>query len=69
MSEAATRQDIDEVIGILHDFMRQVDVRFDASRDARFNSLEKKIDERFDMLDKKYDHLINVVDEFVGRLN
>ena len=40
MSEAATRDDIDEVLELLHTFMKQVD--------ERFNEQEKKYDRLFD---------------------
>ena len=50
MNDAATRQDIDEVIGILREFMGQVD--------ERFNKIEADSVE----FNSKYDHLINTVD-------
>lgn len=57
MSEAATRQDIDEVIGILKDFMGQV------------SDQHTGVNERLDKIDSKYDHLINTIDGFVGRID
>jgi DNA replicative helicase MCM subunit Mcm2 (Cdc46/Mcm family) len=75
MSEIATRKDIDEVIGILHDFMKQVDARFE-QMDARFDfaeersrNLEKGMNERFDLMDKKYDHLLRTIDGFISRID
>lgn len=43
-----TRKDIDEVIGILKEFMNEVSIRFD-NVDARFDA----IDARFDAMDKR----------------
>jgi len=68
MSDVATRQDIDEVIGIVRDFMTQVSERFDA-QDTRMDNIEKRMDDRFDVMDKKYDHLINTIDGFIARID
>ena len=57
MSEAATKQDIDEVLGVLRDFMGQVADQF------------SEVSKRFDEQDRKYDHLINTIDGFVGRID
>jgi len=57
MSETATRADIDEVIGIVRDFMQQVD--------GKFNHIET----RLDSLEKKYDHLISTLDSFIARID
>ncbi|GAC1502592.1 MAG: hypothetical protein NVS1B10_07420 [Candidatus Saccharimonadales bacterium] len=57
MSNQATRKDIDEVIGILKDFMGQASNEF------------TQIKDRMDKLDEKYDHLINTIDGFVGRID
>ena len=43
MSEAATKQDIEEVINILHEFIKQVD--------DRFNDLDKKYDHLINTID------------------
>lgn len=57
MNEPATRQDIDEVIGILRDFVTQV-----SDQHAHLN-------DRLDKLDGNYNHLINTIDSFVGRID
>jgi hypothetical protein len=57
MSETATRDDIDEVIGILKGFMGQVSEEFST------------VNDRLDKLDEKYDHLINTIDGFVARID
>lgn len=57
MSDTATRQDIDEVLNILRDFMKQVDDRF------------QHIEDRLDKQDKKYDRLINTIDGFIARID
>ena len=57
MSEAVTMQDIDEVLGVLQDFMGQVADQFG------------EVSERFDEQDRKYDHLINAINCFVGRID
>jgi hypothetical protein len=51
MSELATRQDIDEAIGILHAFIDQVD--------NNLTNVEKQTNERFNQQDGKYDCSIN----------
>ncbi|MCA9342675.1 hypothetical protein KC950_01525 [Candidatus Saccharibacteria bacterium] len=57
MSNMATRNDIDEVIGIVKDFMSQVSVQFD------------EVNSRLDTLDKKYDSLVNTIDGFISRID
>lgn len=57
MSEASTRQDIDEVISILRDFMGQVD--------DRFTSMEKNISE----LKEPHNHLLITIDSFISRID
>ena len=57
MSQTATRQDIDEVIGILRDFMVQVD--------DRFNRVEQEIIQ----LKDSHHRLLNTIDGFVGRID
>lgn len=57
MSETATRDDVDEVIGIIRDFMHQVD--------GRFNSIEKEISE----LKESHNRLLNTIDGFIGRID
>lgn len=57
MSEAATRKDIDEVIGILNQFMQQVS--------DEFIGVKAQLKEQ----DKKYDRLINTIDGFIGRID
>lgn len=61
MSNMATRDDIDEVIGIVKDFMSDVSVRFDevdnqfARIETRFTKVDnqfKEVHERLDSLDK-----------------
>ena len=68
MSESLTRKDIDEVIGIISDFMKQVDDRFNYS-EQRAKSFENKFDGRFDELDIKYDRLIRTIDGFISRID
>jgi len=85
MSEAATRADIDEVLGIMKDFMGQTSAQFESidhrfesidqrfeSIDHRFESIDHRFDEineRLDSLDKKYDHLITTIDSFLSRID
>lgn len=57
MSNVATRQDIDEVLGVLHTFMQQVD--------DRFNKMEQEITH----LRESHDRLLNTIDGFVGRID
>ena len=57
MNPAATREDIDEVIGIVKDFMAQ--------SATQLNGVNKRLDN----LDKKYDHLITVIDGFISRID
>lgn len=58
MNQAATREDIDEVIGIVKDFMAQ--------SATQLNGVNKRLDN----LDKKYDHLITVIDDlFLGSIS
>lgn len=51
MSEAATRQDIDEVIDILRDFMKQVDERF-TEQEKKYDRLINTIDGFISRIDK-----------------
>lgn len=53
---AATRKDIDEVIGILHTFIQQVD--------DRFSRVERDIAD----LKTSHNRLINTIDGFVARI-
>lgn len=64
MSKAATREDIDEIVGILHEFMEQVSTKFE-NVDQRF----AEVNRRFDKIDSKYDHLINAIDGFISRID
>lgn len=64
MKESATRDDIDEVIDILKDFMGQVSGQFE-SVSNQFTEVNK----RLDSLDQKYDHLINTIDGFLARID
>ena len=57
MSEQATRKDVDEVIGILKDFMSQVSDQF------------AEVNDQISKFNEKYDHLINTIDGFVGRID
>jgi len=57
MSQAATREDIDEVIGIVKDFMAQSAIQLD------------NVNKRLDRFDEKYDHLITVIDGFISRID
>jgi hypothetical protein len=51
MSEVATRHDIDEVIGILRDFMGQVGERFDA-QEKKYDHLISTLDSFVGRIDK-----------------
>lgn len=57
MSETATRQDIDEVLGIMKDFMGQVSQQF------------AEVHKKFDVLNQKYDHLVTTIDGFIARID
>lgn len=57
MSKAATREDIDEVLGILQSFMQQVS--------DQFTTVNSKLEKQ----DDKYDRLINTIDGFIGRID
>jgi len=57
MSNMATREDIDEVIGIVRDFMSQVSEQY------------TEVNKRLDTLDQKYDRLLNTIDGFIGRID
>ena len=57
MNDVATRKDIDEVIGIVRDFMQQVD--------ARFNKVEREIID----LKESHSRLINTIDGFLKRID
>jgi len=64
MSEAATRKDIDEVIGILHTFIEHVD--------ERFNKVEQDVAQiKQEIVDLKvsHDRLLNTVDGFIARID
>ena len=71
----ANRDDIDEVLGILRDFMQAVDNRFSVLEN-RFDSLEFRYDGRFDAIDTKLgqvkesqNKVLNVMDSLVGRID
>lgn len=68
MSEAATRKDIDEVINIMQDFMKQVDDRFNIV-EHRLTTFEENVGHRFDEVDKKYERLITSIDGFISRID
>ena len=57
MSNQVTRKDIDEVIGIIKDFMAQSSLEFEAFK------------EKIDDIDRKYDHLVNTIDGFISRID
>ncbi len=57
MSKQATREDIDEVIGILQNFMQQASEQFTV------------VNSKIDAQDEKYDKLINTIDGFIGRID
>ena len=85
MNESATRKDIDEVIGIMRDFMGQVSGKFEEVNgkfdevNGKFDEVNSKFDEvyrqfdevnlRLDRFDRDYDHLINTIDSFIGRID
>ena len=66
MSDAATRQDIDEVVGILKDFMTHVDDRMTAAEQRQAN-FEQRIERRLDGLDDKFNRLMTTIDGFISR--
>lgn len=57
MSEAATRDDIDEVINIVKDFIAQVDIRF------------THIDSQISELKDSHYKLLNTIDGFISRID
>lgn len=57
MSNAASREDIDEIVGILHTFMQQVDDRF------------TKIESEITQLRNSHDRLLNTIDGFISRID
>jgi len=57
MNQAASRKDIDEVIDILHVFMKQVG--------DEFAGVKQRLDEQ----DRKYDRLITTIDGFISRID
>lgn len=57
MSNAATKDDIDEVLGLIRTFMQQVDNRFN------------KIEEDINQLKESHDRLLNTVDGFIARID
>lgn len=64
MSQAASKDDIDEVLGVLRDFMQQVD--------TRFTSVEHKIDSiETELVQLKESHLrlLNTIDGFIARID
>lgn len=60
MSKAATRDDIGEIVGILHEFMKQVDDRFTFT-EQMIQKFEKNVNDRFNEPENKYNHLINKI--------
>ena len=78
MNEAVTRKDIDEVIGILHDFMKQVDDRFNGV-EQRLGGVEQRlggVEQRLSVLEQEvgalkasHDRLLNTIDGFIGRID
>lgn len=64
MSEAVSRKDIDEVIGLLSQFMQRVGDEF-----AKVNSRLGMRDQKLNIQDQKYDHLITTLDGFVARID
>jgi hypothetical protein len=79
MSQAATRKDIDDVIDILQDFMKQVSGEFaDVRSEVRGEFADVRsevrgefaeIKNRLDEQDKKYDRLISTIDGFISRID
>ncbi len=67
MSDAATRQDIDKVIDIIRDFMKQVDDRLNTA-ESKLDLFKDQVATSFAKQDSKYDHLINTIDGFIGRI-
>jgi len=57
MNKPATKEDINEVITVIRDFMHQVDTRF------------TKIEQEISKLKESHNRLINTIDGFVGRID
>lgn len=71
MSAAATKDDIDEVLSVLRDFMQQVDDRFNQA-DLRFTRIESDLTEiKAELADlhQSHDRLLNTIDGFVARID
>jgi archaellum component FlaC len=64
MSQAASREDIDEVIELLQGFTGQVSDEFVKVSDE-FVEVKRGLAE----LDAKYDKLLNVIDGFISRID
>lgn len=73
--DTALKKQTDEIVGVLHGFMGQVDERFNKI-ESRTDRFEHWADERFNKLearmskfDRKLDSLTNTIDAFVKRLD
>lgn len=71
MSDAATRKDIDEVIGIVRDFMEHVDTRFNKVETDIYDLKQDVAVLKQDVADLKasHDRLLNTIDGFIGRID
>ncbi len=74
----ATRKDIDEVIGIVKDFMQATDSRFNKLEEGQLKleaqqfRLEAKFDEFHEEvvdLKRSHDHLARTIDKFITRID
>lgn len=73
--DAALKKQTDEIVGVIHGFMGQVDERFNKI-ESRMDRFEHQVDERFNKLEArmdefnhKLDNLTNTIDAFVKRLD
>lgn len=64
MTQQATREDIDELISIVQDFVGQVDTRFNRL-EARFENLETEIGKLID----SHNRLLTTIDGFIARID
>ena len=82
MNNVATRDDINEVLGVLREFMTLVDNRFNAMEsrfDGRMNNLELRflamdskfnsLESRFSNIETKADDIYVTIDGFIGRID
>lgn len=76
--KSAMKEQTDEIVGVLHTFMRQADERF-TGVEKRLDGLEYRqsavlqrldtMETRLDSLDAKYGHLVSTIDSFIARID